>query len=128
MKVRRKSPICTAIRTDGTAEIRYKGKMIKIQADYEVILPDGSKAAFGDLSGFRIIQENPLLVQQIFPIEEAVQWTGQDHHAVRKHGEGHVMIDHAGNPNDISHGDHIVGEEFRRRVYQKDMIHYEVVE
>jgi len=116
MKVRRKSPICPAIKTDGTAWITYKGQPLKVKADYELTLPDGSKSAFADLSGFRVIQEEPLLVQQIHPIEEAVQWNGEDHPHVHKHGDGHVLINHAGHPDEISHGDFIVGKENRIRL------------
>jgi len=127
MKVRRKSPICMAIKTNGKATIRYKGMPCEVEANYFVKAIDGSVSAiFKDLSGFRIIQEDPLIVQQIHPIEEAVQWNKHgDHHMVK---DG-VMVNHAGHHNDIRPGDFIIGNpgsEIRR--YREDMQLYEVIE
>lgn len=146
MKVRRKSPVCAAIRTDGTATILYKGKAVTVKADYRVVLPDGGSAVFQNLFGFRVVQDSPLLVQQVYPVEEAVQWNKHgDHPRVRRltpadpfhkhlvdngfdpadHG---IMVNHVGHPNPIYPGDYVVGNEgCEVRRYQEDMQHYEVV-
>lgn len=120
MKVRRRSPICAAVKTaDGTAVIQYKGRPYTIRADYVLTMPDdGSKVALRDLSGFRIVQADPLLVQQIHPIEECVE--------IQSDG---VVVNHAGHKIPAKRGDFMVGNrgsEVHR--HQKDIQHYEIVE